>query len=253
MRKAHIALSVLLFLFCSITNVHAQAEEDTASAFPFVRFQYTFVIPSGDIEDTYGNAHSVGGAIGYKTASNWQFEFEGGFMFGSDIKRKDLLSDIINANGDVTDLDGELVKIILDMRGINFYASAGKIIPVLGSNKNSGLLLQAGIGYMQHKIRVDYRDGEVFQLSEEMLKGYDRLHTGVALRQFVGFQYYGKSNLTNFYLGIELNQGLTKNRRGYNYDTRSFDTDRKTDILSGLRFGWTIPIKQRTDSDFYYY
>ena len=242
---------VIICLFVSYFSVDAQV--DSASAFPYVRFQYAYLFPSGDFEKTFGNSNSLGGALGFKTKSNWQFELESGFMFGSDVKRKDLLNDIINDAGNVTDADGELVRIVYDLRGFNLFASVGKLIPVFGKNKNSGFLVQAGIGYLRHKIFVDYRDGKVFQLSDEMLKGYDRLHTGLALKQFIGYQYFGSKNLVNFYAGFEFNQGFTKNRREYNYDTRSFDTDPKTDFLYGFRFGWSIPIRQRASEDFYYY
>ncbi len=231
----------------------AQAKPDSAAGFPFVKFQYAYLFPSGDYESTFGNSNSIGGGLGYKTKSNWQFEIDAGYMFGADMKRKDLLNSIINDAGDVTDSDGELVKIIYDLRGLTILGSVGKVIPVFGVNQNSGILIKAGIGYIQHKIKVDYRDGDVFQLNEEMLKGYDRFHSGLLLNQFIGFQYFGKRNFVNFLVGIEFNQGFTTNKREYNYDTRSFDKSQKKDYLSGFRFGWIIPIKGRVSEDYYFY
>ena len=244
-------LGICLFLLSSSSN--AQESVDSSETFPFVRFQYAYLFPGGDYEDTFGNTSSIGGAFGFKTKSNWQFEIEGGFLFGADIKRKDLLVDILNANGDVTDADGELVRVVYDIRGLSFYASAGKVFSVLGSNKNSGILVQAGVGFLQHRIKVDFRDGEVFQLSDDMLKGYDRFHRGLALKQFIGYQYFGKQNLLNFYAGFEFNQGFTRNLREYNYDNRSFDKDQKLDLLYGFRFGWAIPIRSRESEEFYIY
>ena len=253
MNKAFFYCICLFFVFFLAHNIFAQSSKDSLAAFPFIRFQYSYLLPSGDFEDTYGNTNAIGAALGFKTRSNWQFEMEGSFMFGADIKRKDLLDGIINREGDVTDADGELIKVLTEIRAMSFYASVGKVFPLLGSNKNSGILIQGGFGYLQHQIKVDYRDGEVFQFSDEMLKGYDRLHTGIALRQFIGFQYFGRNNLGNFYLGIEFNQGFTRNRREYNYDTRSFDKNLKTDGLTGFRFGWAIPMRKRTADEFYYY
>ena len=123
----------------------------------------------------------------------------------------------------------------------------------LSPNPNSGILLTAGAGYFQHKIKIDFRDGTVFQLSEDRLKGYDRLTTGIAFQQFVGYQFYGRSNLLNFYAGFEFIQAFTKNRREYNYDSRSFDTGNKSDYLAGFRFGWVIPFRKRRSEEFYYY
>jgi len=254
MKKWIFGLICLVTVNCYTVDVFAQASQDSdsASAFAFIRFQYSLLSPAGDFEKTFGVTQAVGGALAYKTATNWHFEVEGSFLFGGDVKRKDLLSGIINEAGDVTDADGELVKVILDMRAYSLYGSVGKLFPIFG-NQNSGILVQFGVGYLQHRIKVDFRDGEVFQFSDEMLKGYDRLHRGVALKQFVGYQYFGKRNLINFNIGFEFNQGFTKNKREYNYDSRSFDKGQKTDLLNGLRIGWTIPIKERTSDDFYYY
>lgn len=228
-------------------------EKTEAESIPFIRFQYNYSAAGGDMENRYGNIHSVGGAFGYKTKSNWEFEIEGNYMFSRNVKVQGLLDDIINSAGDVTDSDGELVKLVYEQRGLSFYASVGKVLKLLSPNPNSGIFIQAGIGYLQHKIKIDYRDGTVFQLSDEMVKGYDRLHSGIAFRQFVGYQYFGKSNLVNFYAGFEFNQAFTYNRRQYNYDTRAYDKEQKFDILSGFKVGWVIPFRSRETEEFYYY
>jgi len=248
-------LRELLFLsiLFSAFSLGAQSRTDSLAAFPLVRFQYSYLLPAGDYESTFGNTNLVGGAIAFKTKTNWQFELEANYMFGANVKRKTLLSGIVNAAGDATDVDGELVRVLLDIRGYTFFASAGRIFPISKTNPNSGILIQGGIGYLQHRIKVDFRDGEVFQLSDDMLKGYDRLHTGVAFKQFIGYQYFGKKNLINFFAGFEFNQGLTYNRRGYNYDTQSFDEDQKFDFLYGFRVGWSMPIRGRASEEFYYY
>ena len=236
-------------------NLAAQAKVDStqAQSIPFIRFQYSFLAPSGDFEDRFGDSHEVGGAFGFKTKSNWQFEVEAGYHFGKQVKVQGLLDDVINKVGDATDSDGELVKIIYEMRGLSFFGSIGKVIPLGKNQKNSGLIVQAGAGYFQHKIKVDWRDGDVFQLSDERLKGYDRLHTGFALKQFIGYQYFGHKNLVNFYAGLEFKQAFTQNRRKYNYDTQSYDTKEKFDFLYGIRIGWMIPFKSRASEEFYYY
>ncbi|MEQ8908491.1 MAG: hypothetical protein RIC95_04835 [Vicingaceae bacterium] len=245
-------LALLCLCFGTI-SLAQDSSQVSAESIPYIRFQYGYLNPGGDFEDRYGISHQVGGALGIKLASNWQFEIEGMYHFGGNVKTRGFLNDIINEAGDVIDSDGELIKLVYELRGLSIYASAGKVFPWLSTNPNSGVMIQAGIGYLQHRTKVDYRDGDVFQLSDEMLKGYDRLHTGISSRQFVGYQYFGKRNLLNFYLGFEVQQGFTKNRRKYNYDTRSFDTEQKLDLLYGFRFGWTIPFRSRTSDEFYYY
>jgi len=249
-------LQLIFLIACLQFSLVSKGQDSTkskAETIPYIRFQYSLLYSSGDFEDRYGQSNSVGGAFGVKLKSNWVFEIEGGYHFTRNVRIGSLLDDIINDQGDVTDSDGELVKLVYELRGLSFYGSVGKIFPWFATNENSGILIQAGVGYFQHFIKVDYRDGTVFQLSEDMLKGYDRLHTGLAIRQFIGYQHYGKRNLINFYLGFEFEQAFTYNRRKFNYDTRSFDTDQKLDLLSGLRFGWTIPFRSRESEEFYFY
>jgi hypothetical protein len=247
---------ICFFLLLNVVALSGYSQiknyRDSSEAIPFIRFQYSYLLPSGDFEDTYERANTVGAAIGFKSASNFQFEVEGNFMFGSAIKKIDILQGISNERGDITDSEGELVKLIYDLRGFSIFASVGKLFPLKFANQNSGILTQVGIGYLQHKIFIDYRDGDVFQLNEEMLKGYDRLHSGPALKQFIGYQHFGRKNFYNFYLGLEFQQGFTKNRREYNYDTQSFDLESKFDFLYGFRVGWSIPVRERASEDFYY-
>ena len=47
----------------------------------------------------------------------------------------------------------------------------------------------------------------------------------------------------NFLLGIELVQGITQNRREFNFDTRMRDDENKLDLLFGIKFGWTLPFE----------
>ncbi len=245
---------MLLLLNATLPEGYSQVNNyrDSSESIPFIRFQYSYLFPSGNYEETFQQANTVGGAFGLKTSSNFEFEIEGNFMFGSKVNQSGLLLGIANERGDITDSQGELVRISYDLRGFSLFATVGRIIPLKITNRNSGILTQVGVGYLQHRIFIDYRDGDVFQLSEEMLKGYDRLHSGLSLKQFVGYQHFGIKNMYNFYIGIELQQGFTKNRREYNYDTQSFDLDRKLDFLYGFRAGWSIPIRERASEEFYY-
>ena len=220
---SRIALLFLLNVVILQGFSQSKNHRDSSESIPFIRFQYAHLLPSGDFEETFDNSNSVGGAFGFKTASNFQFEIEGNFMFGSRIKRPDLLSSITNQRGDITDSEGELVKIIYDLRGFSIFASAGRVFSFKNTNPNSGILTQ-----------------------------FDRLHSGLALKQFVGYQHFGRKNRYNFYLGFEFQQGFTKNRREYNYDTQSFDKGQKFDLLYGFRIGWSIPIRERASEDFYY-
>jgi len=251
MQKLSKSLLALGFLLISISGVKAQ---DSTQAFGFVKFHFAYFIPSGDFEDRFESANSIGGELGVKTFGNWQVSASGAYIFGNRVRVNNLLSDVINANGDVIDSDGELVRLTYELRGQSYFIKAGRIFnEFLSPNPNSGILVTAGVGYLRHKIKIDYRDGTVFQLSEDRLKGYDRLTSGIAFQQFIGYQFYSKRNLLNFYAGLELVQAYTKNRREYNYDSRSFDKGDKRDYFAGIRFGWVIPFRKRRSEEFYYY
>ncbi len=247
--------TLFLCLICILfnTNAFSQSNTDSSQTIFFVAFDYGYYSISGDWEERFSQSNSVGGAIGLKLANNWQVKISASGLFSNRVKVNGLLNDVINEAGDATDSDGELVKIIYEQRGFNSFIQFSKTIRAFNLNPNSGILLQAGIGYLQHKIKIDYRDGTVFQLEEEDIKGYDRLHSGIATNQFIGIQYFGKRNLFNFYGGFEMGQAFTKNRREYNYDTRDYDKASKVDLYYGIKLGWMIPFKKRASEEFYYY
>lgn len=244
-----------LFIVCLIHlfSLQAISQNDSSQTIFYVSFDYGLYNVGGDWEERFSNSNAAGGSLGLKLANNWQFKLSSSFHFSNKVKTNGLLDDVINDAGDVIDFDGELVKIIYEQRGLGFKAEIGKIIPFIDKNANSGVLIQAGIGYFQHRTKIDFRDGTVFQLEEIDLKGYDRLHTGIATSQFIGIHFFGNSNFFNFFGGFEFNQAFTKNRREYNYDTRSFDKDPKLDLYYGLKLGWMIPFKKRASEEFYYY
>lgn len=241
------------FCSCLLCLNIAYSQADSSQSIIYISFDYGLYEVDGDWEQRYSNSNAAGGSIGFKMANNWQFKVSSSFHFSNKVRQNGILDDVINEVGDVTDFDGELVKIIYEQRGLGFKAEVGKIVPFFKKNANSGLLLQAGAGYFQHRTKIDYRDGTVFQLEEDDRKGYDRLHTGFATSQFIGILFFGKSNFFNFYGGFEFNQAFTKNRREYNYDTRSFDKDPKLDLYYGMKIGWMIPFKKRASEEFYYY
>ena len=84
---------------------------------------------------------------------------------------------------------GEQADVFLYERGWTVFAMAGKLLPVIGPNPNSGLVLKVGGGYMRHKVRVQTQKNVVPQLEDEYLEGYDRLSAGPAALGYVGYQH----------------------------------------------------------------
>ena len=104
--------------------------------------------------------------------------------------------------------------------------------------------------------RLEIPGEDVMQLQAAYKQGYDKLCSGPALKQFVGFQFMQhRDHYVNYTIGVELIEGFTKNRRGYNYDLRSPDTESRLDIFAGLKFPWFIPryLAFRDGKDEYYF
>jgi hypothetical protein len=256
MKKIFAVLNSILLtsiLVLSGLNVFSQINMDSTIGVTFVKLNFGYYAPANDFADRFGNTASVGGEIGYKTKSNWQFSFKMEGNFGNEVKEPSIINFITNGDGYVTTQGGSVTGILIEQRGYNFHFMAGKIFNFKGKNKNSGLLVSAGAGFLSHRINLDYRDGEVLQLTNEMEKGYDRLSSGFSISQFIGYQYYGKTRLINFYAGIEGIQAFTKNKRGYNYDLQQKDTKSRFDSMYGIKIGWIIPFYKKSTQEFYYY
>lgn len=195
--------------------------------------------PLGDVQQRYKLSYHIGGEFLYKHKSNWLWGVSGAFLFGENVDEPGFMQSIFP----IFSRDGSMPALSVGMRGMSFMAQGGKLIP-LGKkpNRNSGLLIKMGIGYIQHKIYFSVRGDLTPQVNGDYIKGYDRLTDGVALSQFIGYMFLGNNRMINFMVGFEAIEGFTKNRRGYNYDTFQFDNGDKYDIFIGLKAGWIFGI-----------
>lgn len=209
-------------------------------------------LPGGDLSDRFGTNFNIGGTFQFKTRSNFLFGIDGYFLFGADVREQGLLRYFTNSSGAITGFDGRYANILLYERGLKFDVKVGKIFPVIGPNPNSGLTLTLGAGWLQHKVRIDTQSEDIPALSDEYLKGYDRLTGGFALTGFAGYTNFGNKRLVNFFIGLEATRGFTSNLRGFNFDTREQDNALRNDLLFGLRGGWLIPLYRRSPRTFYY-
>lgn len=191
----------------------------------------------------------------FKAKSNWTFGIEYGHIWWNEVKNGDsILKHILTEDGQIIDIGGLYAVFDLFGRGFTITGQVGKLIPVLSHNDNSGILLKAGIGYMQHWVRIQVKEQEsVPWLSGDYVKGYDRLSSGLTLNQFIGYSYIGNSRVWNFYGGFEFTQGFTRNQRDIDFDTRIKDDKSRVDLIFGIKIGWMIPVYRNTKSDFYYY
>jgi len=245
-------LAALALILSSLDVLGQNQVRDSALFDPHVSISYAYQIPGGDMANRFGNNHNIGLGFHIKSKTNWYYGIQGSYLTGNRVLREEgFLSNLIVEGGYILDNQGQLAKISIQQRGFSVTADAGYLFPVLGPNKNSGILLYGGVGFLQHKIRIEHQEHEIAQLEGDYLKGYDRLTNGLMLHQFAGYYYMSNYKLINFYLGVEAWQGFTQSRRDFNYDTQVKDDAKRTDVLVGIRAGWVLHLYKRMSTDYY--
>ena len=249
-------LKILILIFtcnCPFNFIQAQKNiNDSSITFSFVGINYGYMIPGGDMAKRFGNNSAIGLDFCVKLKSKWTISADGQFIFGNKIREKNILKDIADPNGRILSQNGGYADIRLYERGYYITVNFGRIFSFKKPNPNSGIWITAGAGFIQHKIRIETADNDVPELSKKYRKGYDRLTNGFELREFLGYVYFSKKRLINLYVGFEFTQGFTQNRRDYNFDTKTHDDTKRTDLLSGIRVGWLLPLYKRPPDKFYY-
>jgi hypothetical protein len=240
--KVKASLLILFIFIKSIVFAQKKGDDFSNKIFNF-QFIYNGQFPSGDWEKMYGVSHGLGFGVNYKSQTNWLFSVESSFMLSSNLKNTADLVNLTNSNNYTFNSNsGTPATVDLSMRGFTAFGRIGKIIPVSRFNKNHGILLQIGAGYLMHYLNFNIPQNTVAQLNEVNQRGYDRLHAGLAISQFIGYYFQSESRLLNFYVGVDFAQAYTKNLREYNYDTRQYDLNSKQDNYTAIRFAWMIPI-----------
>jgi hypothetical protein len=248
----------IILAFYRVTQNKAYAQfnpKDSSINAPMIGLSYAFQLPEGDLKDRFGFNSSTGVHFLNKTKNNWIWGADWTFTFSpqSQVKESISLFDSINtSNGNVVDANGEYATLLFYERGWTSSIKFGKLFPVFGQNKNSGICLITGLGYMQHRIRIEDKFNRTPQLTKDYRKGYDRLSSGLMISQFVGYLFLGNNRLLNFFAGFEVMAGFTKNRRSFNFDTMEQDTRQRLDIYFGPRLGFIIPLYKRMPDEYYF-
>lgn len=252
-------VSIILMIFCSAYISPAQVNiKDSVISTSLLSISYSYQFPGGDLSKRFLSNSAIGGSYFFKTKSNWLIGADGFFMFRDTIKETGILDSISTKTGDIGDIgnlidgNGIYAQVFLYERGFYFGMKGGKLFPVFGPNKNSGIVILCGLGFLQHKIRIENPDNTAHQIKGDYKKGYDRLTNGLALSEFIGYMYLGNSRLVSFYAGFEFTQAWTQNRRSYNFDMMGPDKTKRFDLLSGFKIGWIIPLYKRSPEKYYY-
>jgi len=233
---------LLVSLFVVVGIFAQEIDKPTGKKGVLIGVNANLIFSGRDLAKRFGAAQSVAPYFGYKTSNNWTIATTGGALYGNNVKEDSLLKPLETADGTLIGIDGFFTQVNLFERGYFIKAEVGKTFPLNTTNLNSGITFNAGIGFLQHKIKIIDLDRLVPSLFGDYLKGYDRLSNGLLLSQFIGYTYYGESSFINFYAGFEFMQGFTQSRRDYNFNQMRADTDKRLDLMYTIRAGWVIPI-----------
>ncbi|MEM9916623.1 MAG: hypothetical protein AAF990_00930 [Bacteroidota bacterium] len=242
MKSWNSLLFLAFFFFLSIIDLQAQGrvyDNKGRVLLPVISIGNFW--PAADMEKRFGRNFELGLGLEMVSEKNWIIGLDYQFYFGNTVK-EDVISNLRTPDGLVIGNTRSLAFVELRQRG--FYAGGyiGKLIGIIPDNHRSGIRITVGAGLLQHKIRIqDDPDSFVPALDDTYKKGYDRLTNGLALQQFIGYQHLSRNRLINFYLGLEIIEGFTQNRRSFNFDDRAQDTAKRLDILYGIKAGWSLP------------
>ena len=241
---------LILLVFGSFLQTQAQ---DQAMGIPMFWTNAGGSLPGGDLADQFGANALVGGSFMQKFTNGWMLGFESSAIFGNQIKNeKDFFLPIANQKEDFLTNDGTIADIRLFQRGLKLGIHGGKLLPIIGPNPNSGLLLLGGLGFMQHKVRIEVINNNVPVLDREGKKSFDRYTDGLSLSQFIGYFHLSNNRRINYYFGFEVSEGFTRNRRSFNMYSQGPDNRSRLDMMYSLKVGWILPLYKKTSQTFYY-
>ena len=263
----------LLFALVSMASVMAQTPRNLKKeAIPATMFQVTYAaqFPGLDTKTDFGFTNTIGGSVIYKSESNWLFTANGNFIFGDKIKgsRIDLLGEsITTVYGEVIGGGGLPTALAFFQRGFHFQGEVGKLF-AFKPNPNSGFFVQAGLGYLRNRIKIEYMieaQNPPYPLMNDYQYGYDRMRGGIAIHGEAGYLVMSNTRVYNFTASLEVTYARTKPLR--DYDFRVFydeegephimgyndKSKRFNDLYYGIRVSWMIPTYQRQPDAYYYY
>lgn len=235
LKRLFIALGAGLLCF----SAYSQKPGNRVLSFDF---SYAPVFPGGEWKKSYGFSNQVGAAIHLKTEQHFLFKAEGLFYFGNRLKNGEFLQGVSINTLEIINRYGQVLLPRLYQRGLSFGVEFSKKIIHHPKVPNNGWVAGFGMGYLQHKTRIEYPGEQAPVLTASYKKGYDRLHAGPYARLSFGYHYMEPiRKMLNGMLVLEYGIASTQNVRRFNYDTGMFDSQKKIDTWLSLKAIWMIP------------
>ncbi len=244
--------SRLVFLSCLV--IPAVVNGQKGNAVNILEFRYGYTLPMADMQTRFGAANSIGLSLeSVRIGNKFFLGFDGMYLFGNTVK-EDVLANLRAYDGSIINVNGGPGDINLKERGFYFGLNAGKIFSTTKhKNKLTGVRTQVGIGYLQHKVRVQDNGRNVVALEKQYLPGYDRLSSGPALHLGLGYHYEHPRQNFHFSVMADLYAANTQSRRDFDYATGGPLDGKRTDLLGGLSIAYVVIISREQKSENIYY
>jgi hypothetical protein len=242
----------LAFLFFPLL-LPAQSIRDSSLQMHMFSFHVSTHIPGGDVATRYGQNMGLGGSYWLKTKSNWLLSADFTFLYSDKFKEDSILNGLRDEDGYFITTYGEQMYPTISERGFYTGLRAGKLFPVIGPNKNSGLMVTASAGLLQYKTFFRLEENSIPILTDDYVKLIDYLTNGFALNQFIGYLHLDNEQPINFYAGFEFHQAWTMCRRDWLYNLHGPDTKLRHDFFFGVRVGWVFPVGKKTTGSYTYF
>ncbi|MBK9272070.1 MAG: hypothetical protein IPM48_10785 [Saprospiraceae bacterium] len=236
--------STLVFLLI-LLNVHSQnskVAQNNEGIFVDIHLGYGSAL--AQLSDRYGPNQCVGLGLSYEPP---QYHFPIGikwtYLFGTRVYEDVLKPYRTSDLGQIIGEDGFQTDVRLRQRAFNIQIFTGGIFS-LGSQSMAkhGLKWSLGLGFLQHRIRIQDDSRSASQINLAFRQGHDRLTNGLSVTGFIGYEFRSHSGRINFYTGFEPILGFTQSRRSYNYDTMQSESGiSRKDIYLQFKFGWYLP------------
>ncbi len=181
----------------------------------------------------------------YQHKEQWLVGFNYVPYTGGWVNTDSMYGDIISNANYLFDVNGNPAVIRTYLRGFNFCANGGKIIPLkqstLKNPRTWSLQLIGSIGYHEHFTKFQFDKGLVPQLEGFYEAGHDNYRAGYCFTEQVRLQYMNPNTLS-FQVGLGLIQGVTKNMREWDMGTFRAPDVQQTDFGLGINCNLVIPI-----------
>lgn len=236
--------TVLIFTWIG----HSIGQENGTGS--LLEFKYGIHFPFADMKDRFGVNSTLGAGFERFIGNKIYAGIDGSFYFGSNVN-EDVLEGIRSFDGSIIGISGFPGNVGLKERGYYLGVNTGKIFGKAASL--TGIRVQIGAGFLQHKIRVQVNQGDLEVLEGDKVKGYDRLTNGPAIHIAAGYQYQNPKNNLHFNITGDLFTAFTKSRRSFDNLTGGYLSGNRTDILAGISLAYIVSISRDQEADQIYY